>query len=135
MLAVLLSIAYAMLTKPIAKVVARRLYRWRTEFQPLGPPPLDEIKSMEEVDLDYKRIQRKLARISLRPAIAGILRCRGIATASDFEDHLLFLLKCGTEEGIAYEILLNPEELTLSLELRAKGAGAIEVASALLERP
>jgi hypothetical protein len=128
-LALVLSFIYALIARPIAASVARRILGYRTASE--SPGSFATALSVEGVLRGSEETERRLAQIARKRGIAEVLDENGL-TAEGLKDHFDFLMRIGLGE-LAWEIVSSPKDLKLLLQLRQQELPPLEIASRLMQ--
>lgn len=124
-----LSLFYALLSKPVAILAARRILgRWTT-FRPpwiLSPAELSE----EAMRSHHKETERRIDPIAQRPSITKVLANHGMK-AENLKEQFHFLVDIGLGI-IARDVISNGRDLNRLLAMRRRRLSADKIAARLM---
>ncbi len=129
MASLVLSLFYALLSKPIAALAARRILgRWTT-FRPpwiLSSADLSD----EAMRAHYKETERRIDPIAQRPSITKILANNGMKT-ENLREQFHFLVDIGLGI-IARDVISNGRDLNRLLAMRRRQLSSQKIAARLM---
>lgn len=124
-----LSLYYALLAKPIATLVARRILGHWTTFRPpwiVSPAELSE----EAMRAHHKETERRIDPIAQRPSITKVLAKNGMK-AENLRQQFHFLVDIGLGI-IARDVISNGRDLNRLLAMRRRQLSSQKIASRLM---
>jgi hypothetical protein len=124
-----LSLFYALLSKPVATLAARRILgRWTT-FRPPGIVSLADF-SDEAMRAHHKETERRLDPIAQRPSITKVLANHGVK-AENLREQFHFLVDVGLGI-IARDVISNGRDLNRLLAMRRRQLSPQKIAARLM---
>jgi hypothetical protein len=127
--ALVLSLFYALISKPIAVQLARRILGYWSSFRPpLILPPID--LSDEALRSHHKETERRIIPIAQRPGITKVLSKNGMKP-EHLREQFHFLLDMGLG-AVARDVISNGRQLSRLLRLRRRNLAPEKIASRLI---
>ena len=126
--ALVMSLVYVVLTKPVAAGAARRSLGFRTASESPHSVPISP--SVDELLQRGDETERRIQRIAMKPGVAEVLQERNMGV-NDLIEQFWFLQRIGIGE-VAWDVISQPDDLKMLLELRAQELPPLEIASRII---
>lgn len=122
-----LSLVYAMAANPLAKILARKMLGYRTTIA----------SAENEIDYSVEGLLRRsdvtdkrLKSIASKSGVAKVLTANDLQVG-DFKEQYWFLMSSALGD-LAWEIVSTPSDLQMLLDMRREGLEPIEIAARLM---